>query len=98
MSGELHIPKGFSFSAVASGVKASGKPDLALAECTGGVNAAALFTRNQVIAAPLVVGKKHLRASSGKVRALIVNSGNANCATGRQGLRDCETVCRSLAT
>jgi glutamate N-acetyltransferase/amino-acid N-acetyltransferase len=98
MSGEIRVPKGFLFAGVAAGVKASGKPDLALAQCAEGTHAAALFTGNQVIAAPLVVDKKHLKAGSGKIRALIVNSGNANCATGPQGLRDCEAICVALAT
>ena len=97
MSDGPHLPKGFYLSALAVGIKASGKPDLAFAECAPGTSAAALFTTNQVVAAPLVMGKKHLKASGGKVGALIVNSGNANCATGPQGLSDCEAVCHSLS-
>jgi glutamate N-acetyltransferase/amino-acid N-acetyltransferase len=97
MSSTAHVPKGFSFSGVAAGVKASSKPDLALAQCVEGTRAAALFTRNQVIAAPLVIDKKHLKAAGGNIRALIVNAGNANCATGAQGLRDCESICDALA-
>jgi glutamate N-acetyltransferase / amino-acid N-acetyltransferase len=56
--------------------------------------AAALFTRNRVVAAPVEVGRAALRSARGRVRAVIVNSGNANCATGRAGIQACERVCR----
>lgn len=56
-----------------------------------------MFTRNQVVAAPLVVDREHLVGSKGRVRAVIVNAGNANCATGRPGLRAARTVCNDLA-
>jgi len=91
------VPRGFSFSALAAGIKASGRPDLALAEVATLANAAALFTRNRVVAAPLEVGRASLRSTGGRVRALLVNSGNANCATGPQGKRACEQICREAA-
>lgn len=91
------LPQGFKFSAIAAGIKASGKADLALAECAEGTTAAAVFSRNRVVAAPLVVGRTHLRSQNGRLRALLVNAGNANCATGPAGIRDCQLVCRSLA-
>jgi glutamate N-acetyltransferase/amino-acid N-acetyltransferase len=93
----IWIPKGFSFAALAAGIKVSGRPDLALAEASSGATAAALFTQNRVVAAPLEVDRASLKASGGHVRALIVNSGNANCATGPQGKRACEQVCREAA-
>lgn len=91
---KILLPRGFSFSALAAGIKASGRPDLALADAGPGGRAGALFTKNRVVAAPLIVGRKALQASGGMVRAVVVNSGNANCATGRDGLRACERVCR----
>src|SRR5277367_2889142 len=90
------VPAGFSFAAACAGIKASGRPDLALVEACPGTTAAAVFTKNRVVAAPLEVGRSSL-ASSGGIRALIVNSGNANCATGEPGIRACQQVCRSLA-
>ncbi len=93
---KLHVPRGFVFSAAAAGIKASGKPDLALAEAPQGAGAAALFTRNRVVAAPVEVGQRHLRESRGRTRALLVNSGNANCATGAAGREDCERLCREV--
>jgi glutamate N-acetyltransferase / amino-acid N-acetyltransferase len=91
---KIRLPVGFSFSAVAAGIKVSGRPDLALVEAAGGATAAALFTKNRVVAAPVEVGRASLLSTGGRVRALVVNSGNANCATGRAGIQACERVCR----
>ncbi|MGZ4819234.1 MAG: bifunctional glutamate N-acetyltransferase/amino-acid acetyltransferase ArgJ [Terriglobales bacterium] len=88
------MPVGFSFSAVAAGIKVSGRPDLALVEAADGASAAALFTKNRVAAAPVEVGRAALLSTGGRVRAIVVNSGNANCATGRGGIQACEGVCR----
>jgi glutamate N-acetyltransferase/amino-acid N-acetyltransferase len=93
----MALPAGFSFSAACAGIKASGRPDLALVEAVAGTTAAALFTKNRVVAAPLEVGRASLTSSRGGIRAVIVNSGNANCATGKAGIRDCQQVCRELA-
>jgi glutamate N-acetyltransferase/amino-acid N-acetyltransferase len=93
----IRLPRGFSFSALAAGIKASGRPDLALAEVSEGATAAALFTKNRVVAAPLEVDRASLLATAGRVRAVVVNSGNANCATGPRGRRACERVCREAA-
>src|ERR1039457_4557572 len=85
---KIRVPLGFTFSALAAGIKVSGRPDLALIEAPGGAAGAALFTRNLVVAAPVEVGRASLAslaASGGRVRAVIVNSGNANRATGRAG-------------
>jgi glutamate N-acetyltransferase/amino-acid N-acetyltransferase len=90
----IRLPRGFSFSAVAAGIKVSGRPDLALAEVASGATAAALFTTNRVVAAPVEVGRAALLSTGGRVRAVVVNSGNANCATGRPGIQVCEQVCR----
>jgi len=94
---KLCLPAGFSFSAACARIKASGRPDLALVEAVPGTTAAAVFTRNRVVAAPLEVGRASLAASRGGIRAVIVNSGNANCATGKAGIRACRQVCRELA-
>ena len=94
---KILLPAGFSFSALAAGIKASGRPDLALVEIAGGASAAALFTRNRVVAAPVEVGRASLAATGGRVRAVIVNSGNANCATGRAGILACRRVCSDAA-
>jgi len=94
----IHLPQGFLFSACAAGLKVSGKPDLAFALAPDGASAAAMFTRNQVAAAPVIVGREHLRAGKGRIHAVIVNAGNANCATGAPGLKTAKTVCQALAS
>ncbi|HEV2288176.1 MAG TPA: bifunctional glutamate N-acetyltransferase/amino-acid acetyltransferase ArgJ [Candidatus Acidoferrales bacterium] len=82
----LLLPRGFSFSAVGCGLKKSGL-DLGLIVSETPAAAACVFTTNLVKAAPVVVSQAHLRKSAGKMRAIIVNSGNANCVTGTAGLQ-----------
>ena len=95
--GAVLLPKGFQFSALAAGIKASGKPDLALIFAAPSTRAAAFFTKNRIVAAPIEVGRAALSRTKGRVRAVVVNSGNANCATGAAGIRDCKTVCAAAA-
>jgi len=90
-------PQGFLFSACSAGIKASGKPDLALVLVPDGASGTAMFTRNQIVAAPVTIGREHLRRGGGLMRALIVNAGNANCATGKPGLKAATSVCAGLA-
>ena len=96
-SDPIFLPKGFKFSAVTAGIKASGNPDLALILAGADTRAAAMFTKNLIVAAPVEVGRDALSRSAGRVRALLVNSGNANCATGPKGLRDCKALCADMA-
>jgi glutamate N-acetyltransferase/amino-acid N-acetyltransferase len=94
---DFHLPSGFHFAAVKAGIKPSGKPDLAIALADEAATAAAMFTGNRVVAAPVIVGRDHLRRSEGHVRAVIVNAGNANCATGEAGVATCREVCAAAA-
>lgn len=91
------LPLGFRFAAVTAGIKASGNPDFAVAVADRPASAAAMFTSNQIQAAPITIGRRHLQRSGGHVRVVAVNSGNANCATGEVGLAACEQVCRAAA-
>jgi len=79
------FPEGFEFSAAACGLKKSGL-DLGLIVSKSPAAAACVFTTNLIKAAPLLVSEAHLRRSASTMRAIIVNSGNANCATGPAGL------------
>jgi glutamate N-acetyltransferase/amino-acid N-acetyltransferase len=97
LSSTSQLPEGFRFSAIPAGIKVSGRLDLSLIEAAAGTRAAALFTKNRVVAAPVEVGRAALSASEGRVRAVIINSGNANCATGKPGLQACRRVCRETA-
>jgi glutamate N-acetyltransferase / amino-acid N-acetyltransferase len=82
---ESALPRGFRFSATACGLKKTGALDLALLSSDVPASAAAVFTQNLVAAAPVLVSKANLHASKGRMRAVIINAGNANCATGTVG-------------
>src|SRR5580698_1401647 len=90
------IPRGFSFAAVRAGIKASGKPDLACAVADQPATAAAMFTSNKVIAAPLIVGQRHLERNQHQLRVALVNAGNANCATGEAGVNAAQQCCAGV--
>jgi glutamate N-acetyltransferase / amino-acid N-acetyltransferase len=94
---ELHVPQGFVFAAVKAGIKASGGLDLAMAGAPLGANAAALFTKNLIVAVPVTIGKENLKQTRGRMRAVVVNAGNANCATGTMGFVAAKNVCRKAA-
>jgi glutamate N-acetyltransferase/amino-acid N-acetyltransferase len=82
---------------VKAGLKPSGKSDFAIAVAEDIASAAAMFTSNRVVAAPVIVGREHLQQSGGRVKAVIVNAGNANCATGEAGIATCREVCAQAA-
>ena len=77
----MKLPLGFRYSAVYAGIRKVQKPDLALITSDVPAQSAAVFTTNRVQAAPVVVARRHLEASDGVARAVLVNAGNANCAT-----------------
>jgi glutamate N-acetyltransferase / amino-acid N-acetyltransferase len=91
------IPKGFRFGATKAGLKASGRTDFALIVADQTACAAAAFTGNRVKAAPVLVDQQHLRATGGKVRAVAINAGNANCAAGQAGLDAAYATCKGVA-
>ena len=94
---DLHLlsPRGFRAAGVRAGIKASGKADVGLLVADGPATAAAVFTTNRVVAAPVVVGREHV--AGGKLRAVVVNSGNANACTGKAGMRDARRMCQLAA-
>src|ERR1700733_13805257 len=91
------IPRGFRFAAVKAGLKASGRPDFALIVADEPAGAAAAFTSNRVIAAPLIVDKENLKVTGGRVRVAAINAGNANCAAGEAGLKAARETCAAVA-
>src|SRR5271169_3131162 len=94
---EFVIPGGFRFGAGRAGIKRSERADFALIVADTPASAAAAFTSNRIIAAPLTIDKEHLRASGSKVRVVAINSGNANCAAGEAGLRAARETCEAAA-
>ena len=77
----MNLPLGFAYAAAYAGIRAAEKPDLALIVSGLPAAAAAVFTQNRVVAAPVRLSRRHLAASKGLVGAILINAGNANCAT-----------------
>jgi glutamate N-acetyltransferase/amino-acid N-acetyltransferase len=90
--------RGFVAAGVAAGIKPSGRPDLSLVATADHrpVTAAGVFTTNLVAAAPVQLSRRHL-AAAGKAAAVVLNSGNANAATGEPGLTVAETTAALVA-
>jgi len=86
---------GIRLGVACAGIKYPERRDLVVMEVAPGTQAAAVFTRNAFCAAPVIVARNHLGTAS--PRYLVINTGNANAGTGRQGLVDTETSCRALA-
>lgn len=94
---EKFWPSGFTLSGVNAGIKPQRK-DLMLLLCERPSSTAAVFTTNLCCAAPVDLSKRHLVASSGLMRAVICNSGNANAATGAQGEDDAACMAADTAS
>jgi glutamate N-acetyltransferase/amino-acid N-acetyltransferase len=92
----LNLPVGFRYSAVYAGIRKVAKPDLALIVSDSEASAAAVFTTNLVQAAPVRRTRRNLETSGGRARAVLVNAGNANCAT-RTGDKVSLATSRALA-
>ncbi|MDK2821315.1 MAG: glutamate N-acetyltransferase / amino-acid N-acetyltransferase [Clostridia bacterium] len=89
VDGSITAPKGFLCSGIEAGLKKE-KKDMALIVSEVPARAAAIYTKNKVKAAPLVVTQEHLK--KGIVRAVVVNSGNANACTGSRGYQDAKEM------
>ncbi len=90
IDGGITAVDGFLASGVASGIKKKAQLDLAIIYADKPCTVAGLFTKNSFCAAPLLLNKKHLKKGNG--RAIIVNSGNANAYTGKQGMADAKAM------
>ena len=90
----LHPIPGVDLGVGIAGIKKPGRKDVLVMQLAAGAMVAGVFTRNRFCAAPVLVCKKNLR---NPVRALIVNTGNANAGTGADGLRRAAEVCAALA-
>ena len=90
------LPKGFFFDAVQAGIKYKNKFDLGLFHSDTDCVCSAMFTANRIKAAPIIVSNRHLH-KTGRIRAIISNSGCANACTGRQGIKDARQMCKLAA-
>jgi glutamate N-acetyltransferase/amino-acid N-acetyltransferase len=98
-------PLGFKAAGTTAGIKPSGKSDLCLILREGpdapGTGSAACFTQNQILGAPVIVGRRQrertLRGEIGPARAVLINAGNSNAATGDRGIHDAEACMAAVA-
>lgn len=96
VDGSVSTPAGFAAGAATAGIKPSGKPDMALVVNQGPeFNAAGVFTRNRVTASPVKVSREAVR--DGQLKAVLINSGNANACNGKQGDEDAREMQGSVA-
>ncbi len=95
MENGITAPRGFKAAGISCGIKKKGNKDLALIYSEVMARATALFTTNQVKAAPLKISAKHIK--EGKAQAIVINSGIANAATGKKGLKDAKEMTKIVA-
>ncbi|HYN12327.1 MAG TPA: bifunctional glutamate N-acetyltransferase/amino-acid acetyltransferase ArgJ [Burkholderiales bacterium] len=91
---QLHPVPGVELGVAMAGVRKAGRRDLLVFRLAADSTVAGVFTRNRFCAAPVALAKKHLR---NRVRALVINTGNANAGTGPDGLRRAMQICEALA-
>ncbi len=87
---------GVSLGIAAANIKRENRKDLLVMQLCDGARVAGVFTKNRFCAAPVIVAREHLAQPDG-IRALLVNTGNANAGTGEQGMNDARTTCAALA-
>jgi len=96
VAGQLLPVAGVSLGIAQAGIKYSNRKDLLVIQLDAGSNVAGVFTTNRFCAAPVAVAREHLVAGQ-DIRALVVNTGNANAGTGEQGMNAARTTCAELA-
>ncbi len=87
---------GISLGIAEAGIKRPNRKDLLVMQICPGARVAGVFTSNRFCAAPVIVAREHLTKDQG-IRALLVNTGNANAGNGEQGMQDARTSCAALA-
>jgi glutamate N-acetyltransferase / amino-acid N-acetyltransferase len=92
---DLHPVPGVELGVAMAGVRKADRKDLLVMRLAEGTAVAGVFTRNRFCAAPVTLSRKHLRNG---IRALVVNTGNANAGTGKEGLARAMEVCEALAS
>jgi glutamate N-acetyltransferase/amino-acid N-acetyltransferase len=88
--------KGVELGFAEANIRKPNRKDVLVIKLSEGTRVAGVFTKNQFCAAPVTLCKKHLAAGA-EIRALVVNTGNANAGTGEQGMLDAEKTCQALA-
>jgi glutamate N-acetyltransferase / amino-acid N-acetyltransferase len=96
IASELLPVAGVSLGIAEAGIKRPNRKDLLVMQLCDGALVAGVFTTNRFCAAPVIVAREHLAHADG-IKALLINTGNANAGTGEQGLQDARTTCAALA-
>jgi glutamate N-acetyltransferase / amino-acid N-acetyltransferase len=91
------LPKGFQYATAACGLRRKNRLDLGMIVADEACTAAGIFTSNLVKAAPVLLCETHLASAGSKIRAVVVNSGNANCANGPAGMRASKATAKTAA-
>ena len=89
--------RGVTLGIAEAGIKKAQRKDLLVIKLDDGARVAGVFTQNRLCAAPVIVTREHLASSASKIRALVVNTGNANAGTGAEGLAHARKTCADLA-
>ncbi len=95
--GSITSPHGFSAASSACGLKETGAPDLALLLSDRDCSCAGVFTRNQVVAAPVILDRETLAFDSAQLRGVVANAGTANACTGPAGMQAARATQRMAA-
>jgi glutamate N-acetyltransferase/amino-acid N-acetyltransferase len=92
--------KGVSLGVTEAGIRKAGRKDLLVMQLGDGTRVAGVFTQNRFCAAPVIVARQHLSMvdPGASVRALVINTGNANAGTGKEGIAAARQVCGDLAS
>ena len=99
-AGELHSVPGVRWGIAEAGIRKANRKDLAVLLLDAGASVGAVFTQNRFCAAPVIVCREHLAANHGQslgIRAMLINTGNANAGTGQDGLIRARSTCIALA-
>jgi glutamate N-acetyltransferase / amino-acid N-acetyltransferase len=94
ISGGVTAPKGFTANGLYCGIKGNKKKDLSLIYSEAMCDAAGVFTSNKVKASCVEINAEHLK--NGRAQAIVANSGNANCMTGKRGFRDSRVIASAV--
>ena len=92
----IHAVPGVEIGIASAGIKKAGKRDLTVFKFTPGTTVAGVFTRNRFRAAPVLICESRLRCDL-EIRALLINTGNANAGTGSEGMDRALQTCQALA-
>ncbi|MBC7182531.1 MAG: bifunctional ornithine acetyltransferase/N-acetylglutamate synthase, partial [Marinobacter sp.] len=93
---EFYPVAGVRLGIASAGIKKPGRKDVVVFELAPGSRVAGIFTKNQFCAAPVTLSRRHLAEAA--PRYLLINTGNANAGTGKQGMQDAIACCQALAS